>query len=136
MVGLELQADDVPAAGQLGGHLVARERAEDGDVRSPVVLDGEEVELGLHVEVVEDEVDPAPGLRDDQPDAVHVVAVLLGVVGGQDNPRGRGEVEEARNWEDKRISNGFAQTARGAPAPVAAVAGGVLRLWLNWQVCL
>lgn len=85
MVGLELQADHVPAAGQLGGHLVAREGPEDGHVRAAVVLDGEEVELRLHVEVIEDEVDPAPRLRDDQPHAVHVVPVLLGVVRGQDD---------------------------------------------------
>lgn len=87
VVGLELQAHDVAAAGQLGGHLVAREGAQDRDVGGAIVLDGEEVELRLHVEVVEDEVDPAARLGDDEPHTVHVVAVLLGVVGGQDNPR-------------------------------------------------
>lgn len=97
VVRLELQAHHVAAAGQLRRHLVAGEGAEDGHLGPAVVLHGQEVELWLHVEVVEDEVHPAARRRDDQPHAVHVVAVLLGVVGRQDDARGRGEVEEARD---------------------------------------
>lgn len=61
------------------------------------VFDGEEVKLLLHAEVIEGQVDAALGLGDDQPHAVHVVAVLLGVVGRQQHPRRRGKVEETRD---------------------------------------
>lgn len=47
------------------------------------ILDGEEIKLFLHAEVVEGQIDSALRVGDDQPNAVHVVAVLLGVVGRQ-----------------------------------------------------
>lgn len=40
-------------------------------------------------------MDAALGPGQDEPDAVQVVAVVLWVVGRQDDPRGAGEVEEA-----------------------------------------
>ena len=48
------------------------------------VLHHQPVELGLQLKVGEQEVDAAARLRDDEPHAVEVIAVLLGVVGGQD----------------------------------------------------
>lgn len=87
VIRLKFQADHVPAAGQLGGHIIAGKCPEDSDVRNAVILDGEEVELWLHVEVVKDEVNPGSRLGEDQPHAVHVVPILLGVIGGQDDPR-------------------------------------------------
>lgn len=80
VIGLKLQADYVSTAGQLRGHLIAREGSEDRDVRNSIIFDSQEVELRLHIKVIEDEVDPASRLRYDQPDTVHVVAVFLGVV--------------------------------------------------------
>lgn len=80
VIGLKLQADDVSTAGQLRGHLIAREGSKDRDVRNSVIFDSQEVELRLHIKVIEDEVNPASRLRYDQPDTVHVVAVFLGVV--------------------------------------------------------
>ena len=50
-------------------------------------------------------MDAAARLGDDEPHAVEVVAVLLGVVGGQDGARCRGEVEEARNCERKKAQH-------------------------------
>ena len=80
VVRLELQADDVPTAGQLGRHLVARECAQHGYVLNPVIFDRKEVKLRLHVKVIKDEVNSAARLRDDQPDTVHVVTVLFRVI--------------------------------------------------------
>lgn len=100
VVGLELQADYVPAAGQLGGDLVTREGAQDGDIRNAVIFDRKEIKLRFHVEIVKDEVNSASWFRNDQPDTVHVVAVLLGVIGRENNSGRRGEVEEAGNCED------------------------------------
>lgn len=39
----------------------------------------------------------------DEPDAVQVVAVVLWVVGRQDDPRGAGEVEEAGNCKRRAV---------------------------------
>lgn len=39
----------------------------------------------------------------DEPDTVEVVAVVLWVVGRQDDPRGAGEVEEARNCKRRAV---------------------------------
>lgn len=61
------------------------------------ILDGEEIKLFLHAEVVEGQIDSALRVGDDQPHAVHVVAVLLGVVGRQQHPGRSGEVEETGN---------------------------------------
>lgn len=52
----------------------------------------------LHAEVVEGQIDSAFRVGDDQPHAVHVVAVLLGVVGRQQHPGRSGEVEETGNY--------------------------------------
>lgn len=68
----------------------------------PSVLDGKEVELLLHAEVVEGKIDAALGVGDDQPHAVHVVAVLLGIVRGQQHPGRSGEVEETGNCSSDR----------------------------------
>lgn len=68
----------------------------------PPILDGEEVELLLHAEVVEGQIDAALGVSDDQPHAVHVVAVLLGIVWGQQHPGRCGEVEETGNCSRDR----------------------------------
>ena len=46
----------------------------------------------LHVEVRDDEVDPAAGAHQDPPAALCVVAVRLGVVGGADTAGGSCEV--------------------------------------------
>lgn len=62
----------------------------------------------LHAEVVEGQIDSALGVGDDQPHAVHVVAVLLGVVGGQQHPGWSGEVEEAgdcRRKTEKKVQS-------------------------------
>lgn len=72
------------------------------------IFDGEEVKLFLHAEVIESQINAALGVGDDQPHAVHVVAILLGVVGRQQHPGWRGEVEEARNCRSKeKKENGF-----------------------------
>lgn len=74
------------------------------------ILDREEIKLFLHAEVVESQIDAALGVGDDQPHAVHVVAVLLGVVGRQQHPGWSGEVEEARNCrsqEEKKKKMGL-----------------------------
>lgn len=68
----------------------------------PSILDGEEVKLLLHAEVVEGQIDAALRVGDDQPHAVHVVAVLLGIVRGQQHPRRSGEVEETGNYRNDR----------------------------------
>ena len=46
----------------------------------------------LHVDVRDDEVDPAAAAHQDPPAALGVVAVRLGVVGGADAAGGRGQV--------------------------------------------
>lgn len=51
----------------------------------------------LHAQVVESQIDSTFWIGDDQPNAVHVVAVFLRVVWGQQHPGGCGEVEETRN---------------------------------------
>lgn len=60
---------------------MAREGAQDGDIRNAVIFDREEIKLGFHVKIVKDEVDSASWFGNDQPDTVHVVAVFLGVIG-------------------------------------------------------
>lgn len=70
----------MPTAGQLGGHLIARESTQHGYIRNPVIFDCKEVKLRLHIEVIKDEVNSAARLRDDQPDAVHVVTILLWII--------------------------------------------------------
>lgn len=62
------------------------------------ILDGEEVKLFLHAQVIEGQIDSALRVGYDQPHTVHIVAVLLGVVGRQQHPRWSGEVEETRNY--------------------------------------
>lgn len=66
------------------------------------ILDGEEIKLFLHAEVVEGQIDSALRVGDDQPHTVHVVAVLLGVVGRQQHPGRSGEVEETGNYQNKK----------------------------------
>lgn len=61
------------------------------------VLDREEVKLFLHAEVVEGQIDSTLWVGDDQPDTVHVVAILLRVVRRQQHPRWSGKVEETGN---------------------------------------
>lgn len=76
------------------------------------ILDREEIKLFLHAEVVESQIDAALGVGDNQPHAVHVVAVLLGVVGRQQHPGWSGEVEEARNCrsqEEKKKKMGLGE---------------------------
>ena len=80
MIGLKLQAYYVSTAGQLCRHLIAREGSEDCDVRNPIIFDSKEVKLRLHIEIIEDEVDPAPRLRYDQPHTIHVVAIFFRIV--------------------------------------------------------
>lgn len=46
-------------------------------------------------------MDPAARFGYDEPHAVHVVAVLFGVVGGEDDARRRSEIEEAGNCTGK-----------------------------------
>ena len=123
VIRLELQTDDVPAAGQLGRHLVAWERAQHSYVWNPVIFDCEEVKLRLHVKVIKDEVNSAARLRDDQPDAVHVVTVLFWVIRWEDNSWWCRKVEETGNCEDTQIiivSNSFVHIWRS---------GYVLRTW-------
>lgn len=54
MIWLELQADDVPSAGELGGHLIARKGAQHRYIWNPVILDRKEVKLRFHIEVIKD----------------------------------------------------------------------------------
>ena len=98
MVGQELQARHVSAGGDGRRQHVAREGAEDGRLGLAAIFDRHEVELLLHAEVVEGQVDAALGLGDDEPHAVHVVAVLLRVVGRQEHARRTREVEETGDW--------------------------------------
>lgn len=56
----------------------------------------------LHAEVVEGQIDAALGVGDDQPHAVHVVAVFLGIVWGEQHPGRSGEVEETGNCSSDR----------------------------------
>lgn len=100
VVGLEFQADYVSTAGQLRGHLMAWEGAQDGYIRNPIIFDREEIKLGLHVKIIKDEVNSASWFGDDQPDTVHVVAVFLGIIGWENNSRWCSKVEETRNCED------------------------------------
>lgn len=102
VVRLELQAHDVPIAGDLWGHVLSGERPERGGLWHPLVLHNEIVELRLYLEVTENEMDPIAWLSDNEPDAVHVVPVLLWVVRGQDDARRRGEIEEAGNCQKNR----------------------------------
>lgn len=97
VIRLKLQAYYVSTAGQLCRHLIARESSEDCDVRNPIIFDGKEVKLRFHIEIIEDEVNPAPRLRYNQPHTVHVVAILLRIVWREDDPRGCREVEETWN---------------------------------------
>lgn len=80
VIRLKLQAYYVSTAGQLRRHLIARESSKDRDVRNSIIFDSKEVKLRLHVKIIEDEVNSAPGLRYNQPDTVHVVAIFLRIV--------------------------------------------------------
>ena len=51
--------------------------------------------VGLHVEVRDDEVDPAAAAHQDPPAALRVVAVRLGVVRGAETARGSCQVSAA-----------------------------------------
>lgn len=73
-------------AGQRGGDLAAREGAQHGGFSCGTVLDSQEIKLGLHIEVIEGQVDPALGVGNDEPHAVQAAPVLLGVVWGQHGP--------------------------------------------------
>lgn len=66
------------------------------------ILDGEEVKLLLHAEVVEGQIDSALRVGDDEPHTVHIVSVLLRVVGRQQHPRWSGKVEETGNYRRDR----------------------------------
>ena len=52
---------------------------------------------------IEGQVDAALGPGEDEPDTVEVVAVVLRVVGRQDDPRRAGEVEEAGNCKRRAM---------------------------------
>lgn len=98
MVGLELQPQRVGVGGEVGGALSAREPADDQGVVGLAVLHRQRVVRRLQVEVVEGQVDAGARLRLDEPHAVHVVAVALGVVGREDGAGGGCEVGHARDW--------------------------------------
>lgn len=101
VVRLELETHDVAVAGNLRGHVLPRESAECGGLGHPIILHNEIVKLRLHVEVTENEMDPAACFGYDEPHAVHVVSVLFRVVGGKDDARRRSEIEEAGNCRGK-----------------------------------
>ena len=103
VVSLELETGHVATAGDGRGELVPREGAQDGGLSRGPILDDQEVKLRLHVDVIEGQVDAALGPGEDEPDTVEVVAVVLWVVGRQDDPRGAGEVEEAGNCKRRAV---------------------------------
>lgn len=45
------------------------------------ILDGEEVKLLLHAEVVEGQIDSALRVGNDEPHTVHIISILLRIVG-------------------------------------------------------
>lgn len=97
VVSLELETGHMAAAGDGGGELVSWEGPEDWGLSGGPILDDQKVKLRLHVNVVEGQVDAALRPGQDEPDTVEVVAIVLRVVGWQDDPGGAGEVEEAGN---------------------------------------
>lgn len=103
MVSLELETGHVATACDGGGELVSREGAQDRGLSRGPILDDQEVKLRLHIDVIESQVDAALGPGQDEPDAVEVVAIVLWVVGRQDDPRGAGEVEEAGNCKRRAV---------------------------------
>lgn len=103
VVSLELETGHVATAGDGRGELVSREGAQDGGLSRGPILDDQEVKLRLHVDVIEGQVDAALGPGEDEPDTVEVVAVVLRVVGRQDDPRRAGEVEEAGNCKRRAM---------------------------------
>lgn len=84
-------------AGDGGGELISREGTKDRGLSSGSIFNNQEVELRLHVYVIEGQVDAALRPGQDKPDTVEMVAVVFRVVGRQDDPRGTGEVEETGN---------------------------------------
>lgn len=101
MIGLEFQLQQVAVGRQVGGNFGSGEAAEYRGSRLVTVFDSEEVVGRLQVEVVEGQVDPGARLGDDEPHAVEVVAVALGVVGRQHRAHGSREVGEAGDWIDR-----------------------------------
>lgn len=97
VVRLELQPQYVSVTVEVGGVLGPREASQDGGVQQLAVLHGEEVVRRLQVKVVEGQVDPAAGFRDDDPHTVQVVPIALWVVRGQHSAHGRREVGET--WD-------------------------------------
>lgn len=77
----ELQSGHMGTSGDGRWQRIPREGAQDRRLGLATVFDGQEVELLLQAEVVEGQVNAALRFGDDQPDAVHAVPVLLGVVG-------------------------------------------------------
>lgn len=65
-------------------NILARERPKRGGFRHPIVFDNEIVKLRLQLKVAENEMDPTAQLCYNEPHAVHVVSVFLGVVGRED----------------------------------------------------
>lgn len=61
VVGLELQPGYVTAAGQRGGDLVSWEGAQHRGFGSATILHSQEIKLGLHIKVIESQVNAALG---------------------------------------------------------------------------
>jgi len=95
VIRLELQLQDVAVGRQVRRDFGPREASEYRGPGPIPVFDGEEVVGRLQVKVVEGQVDSGARLRDDDPHTVQVVAVALGVVGGQHRSHGGREVGEA-----------------------------------------
>lgn len=64
------------------------------------------VKLWFHVKVGEQQVNAAAWFRDDQPDAVQVVSVLLRVVWREYGPRRGREVKETRDCREEKVIGG------------------------------
>lgn len=105
MIRQKLKPGHVAAGSDGRRQHVSGEGAQNGRLRLAPVFNGQEVKLLLHAQVVEGQVDAALGFGDDQPHAVHVVAVLLGVVWRQQDSRWSCEVEETRNCESSKDIN-------------------------------
>lgn len=97
VVGLELQLEDVGVAGEVWRHFCPREASQHHSVRQLPVPHRQEVVGRLQVEVVEGQMDAAARFSEDQPDAVEVVAVTLGIVRRQNGSHGCREVGHTRN---------------------------------------
>lgn len=99
VVSLELQLQGVGGAGEVRRHLGTSEATQ-----KLAVPYHQKVVGRLEVEVVEGQLDAAPRLGDDQPHAVQIVAVALGVIRGQNGPRGGREVGQTRDCRrDKSV---------------------------------